>query len=76
MGRIDGTGCACADERRLLDAMIDYLAGELSRARILVNNDKCCRCTRMSYDACRACWRGHARRDAEARRASPAGAEG
>lgn len=33
-----------------------YLAERLSEARILVNNDQCARCTRMSFEACKACW--------------------
>ena len=33
-----------------------YLAERLSEARILVNNDQCARCQKMSFEACKACW--------------------
>ena len=33
-----------------------YLAERLSEARILVNNDQCARCSKMSFEACKACW--------------------
>ena len=39
-----------------------YLAERLSEARILVNNDQCSRCQRMSFEACKACWLSEAAR--------------
>ena len=33
-----------------------YLAERLSEARILVNNDQCATCRKMSFEACKACW--------------------
>jgi hypothetical protein len=32
------------------------LAERLSEARILVNNDQCANCQRMSFEACKLCW--------------------
>jgi len=33
-----------------------WLAERLSEARILVNHASCARCSRMSFEACKACW--------------------
>ena len=33
-----------------------YLAERLSEARILVNNDQCARCQKMSFESCKLCW--------------------
>ena len=33
-----------------------WLAERLSEARILVNHGSCARCTRMSFESCKACW--------------------
>ena len=33
-----------------------FLAERLSEARILVNNDSCARCQKMSFEACKICW--------------------
>ena len=49
---MDGHKCACANAK----AQIDFLAGELSRARIRPDQDRCCRCTEYGYEACKACW--------------------
>jgi hypothetical protein len=35
---------------------VTWLAERLSEARILVNNDQCARCTRMSFESCKLCW--------------------
>ena len=43
--------CSCS----ALQAQVEYLAGRLSAARILVNTS-CCRCDRMSYENCADCW--------------------
>lgn len=47
-----GDQCACANVK----AQIEYLAGELSRARIRPAQDRCCRCIDYGYEACKACW--------------------
>jgi hypothetical protein len=39
-----------------LYGQIVWLADRLSEARILVNNDQCSRCQRMSFEACKQCW--------------------
>ena len=39
-----------------LMAQIVWLSRRLSEARILVNHGSCARCTRMSFEACKACW--------------------
>ena len=44
--------CKCASLR----AQVEFLAGELSRARIRPDHDRCCRCTEYGYEACRLCW--------------------
>jgi len=44
--------CSCS----ALQAQVEYLAGQLSAARILVNNASCCRCGKMSFEACASCW--------------------
>ena len=40
-----------------LGAMVMWLSRELSRARILTNQDRCCRCSRFSFESCARCWR-------------------
>ena len=35
---------------------VTWLAERLSEARILVNNDQCARCQRMSFESCKLCW--------------------
>ena len=35
---------------------VAWLAERLSEARILVNNDSCANCQRMSFEACKQCW--------------------
>ena len=39
-----------------LQAQVCWLADRLSEARILVNHDQCCRCSRYSFEECRKCW--------------------
>lgn len=39
-----------------------FLAERLSEARILVNNDQCARCQKMSFEACKSCWLSEAAR--------------
>lgn len=41
-------------------AQICWLADRLSEARILVNNDSCASCRRMSFANCARCWRDEA----------------
>jgi len=43
-----------------LQAQICWLADRLSEARILVNNDSCANCRRMSFATCARCWRDEA----------------
>ena len=40
-----------------LGAMVMFLSRELSRARILTNQDECCRCAKYSLESCARCWR-------------------
>ena len=35
---------------------VTWLAERLSEARILVNNDQCARCQRISFETCKLCW--------------------
>jgi hypothetical protein len=35
---------------------VTWLAERLSEARILVNNDQCAKCQRMSFESCKLCW--------------------
>lgn len=37
-------------------SQIVWLAERLSEARILVNQDSCANCRRMSFEACKLCW--------------------
>ena len=39
-----------------LYGQVVWLAERLSEARILVNQDSCANCRRMSFDACKLCW--------------------
>ena len=52
MNRIEQAKADFAD----LMAQAVWLAERLSEARILVNHGSCARCTRMSFEACKACW--------------------
>ena len=49
---------------------VQYLAGQLSRARILVNGEMCARCEKYGPDTCAKCWTEAAWREgfAEAKR--------
>ena len=49
---MDGPKCVCLNTK----AQIEFLAGELSRARIRPAQDRCCRCIDYGYEACKACW--------------------
>jgi hypothetical protein len=39
-----------------MNAQIYWLAERLSEARVLINNDKCSQCKKISFSACRKCW--------------------
>lgn len=51
-------------------AQICWLADRLSEARILVNNDSCASCRRMSFASCARCWRDAAAKATRERRHS------
>ena len=40
-----------------LGAMVMWLSRELSRARILPDHGRCCRCRNYGLEACARCWR-------------------
>lgn len=49
---------------------VQYLAGQLSKARILVNGEMCARCGKYGPETCARCWeeRAWAETDRERRR--------
>ena len=54
---------------------VQYLAGQLSRARILVNGEMCPRCSKYGPETCARCWeeRAWAETARESRRREEAG---
>lgn len=47
-----------------MGAMIMFLSRELSRARILPDNGRCCRCPDYGFETCARCWREIAAKEA------------
>lgn len=39
-----------------MNDQIFWLAERLSEARVLINNDKCSQCKKLSFSECRKCW--------------------